>query len=165
MAKRRDRELLVRNVVFGISDSLVSTVGLLSGIDVSGTTRHAIIVTGLVYAFVESFSMAVGSYLSEASAEEYESKDENTARPLVGGTIMFASFIVASLVPILPYLFLELTQALWASIFVSVIALFVVGYVNAKNAKRRVVRHAVRMALLGGIAILVGVIVGRLVKA
>ncbi len=69
-------ELYLRNIIFGISDSLVSTVGLLAGIDAAGTPRQAILLTGIVYAFVEAFSMAVGSFLSEQSAEEYEVKGE-----------------------------------------------------------------------------------------
>jgi hypothetical protein len=44
----KNSDLYVRNIVFGISDSLVSTVGLLSGIDVSGTSRQIIILTGIV---------------------------------------------------------------------------------------------------------------------
>ena len=85
------KELYLRNIIFGISDSLVSTVGLLAGIDVSGTTtRQVILLTGIVYAFVEAFSMAVGSFLSEESVEEYEVKGEVAQnKAFVAGTAMF----------------------------------------------------------------------------
>lgn len=59
-----DGALYVRNITFGIADSLVSTVGLLSGIDIIGASHATVISTGLIYAFVEAFSMAVGSFLS-----------------------------------------------------------------------------------------------------
>ena len=112
MAKNTD--LYVRNIVFGISDSLVSTVGLLSGIDVSGTSRQIIVLTGIVYAFVEAFSMAVGSFLSEQSTEEYDVKGEvPDGKPFLAGIVMFVSFILASFIPIVPYLFAGLTAALW----------------------------------------------------
>ncbi len=158
-------DLYVRNVVFGIADSLVSTVGLLSGIDVSGTSRHVIILTGVVYAFVEAFSMAVGSFLSEQSAEEYDTRSEvPDGKPFAAGIVMFVSFILASFIPIVPYLFAGLTVALWLSIALSIIALFIVGLVSAKIVKVHVWKHGLKMALLGGAAIVIGVVVGKFVK-
>ena len=162
----RNAELYLRNIVFGITDSLVSTVGLLSGIDVSGTSRQVIILTGIVYAFVEAFSMAVGSFLSEESAEEYESQHEVSDRkPFIAGFVMFISFIFASFIPIIPYFLFGLTEALWFSIGFSILALFAVGIVSARIAHVRVLKQSFRMMLLGGAAIIVGVIVGRIVKA
>jgi len=162
----KDAELYLRNVIFGITDSLVSTVGLLSGIDVSGTSRQIIILTGIVYAFVEAFSMAVGSFLSEESAEEYKSQQEvSDGKPFVAGFVMFLSFICASFIPIIPYFLFGLAGAVWFSIGFSILALFAVGIVSAKVTNVRVLKHSLKMIFLGGAAILVGVIVGKLVKA
>ena len=61
----------IRNFVFGVEDSLVSTVGLLSGVAIAGVEQKYIFITGLILIFVEAFSMAVGSFLSEESAEKY----------------------------------------------------------------------------------------------
>ncbi len=159
-----NKELYLRNIIFGISDSLVSTVGLLSGIDVSGTTRQIILLTGVVYAFVEAFSMAIGSFFSEESAEEYEVKNEvGTARPISAAVIMFVSFVLASLIPIVPYVIFDLSVALWASIGLSIATLFVLGLVSAEVTKVKMIEHGVRMAALGGAAIIIGVVVGKLV--
>jgi predicted membrane protein (TIGR00267 family) len=162
-------ELYLRNVIFGISDSLVSTVGLLAGIDVSGTTRQIIILTGIVYAFVEAFSMAVGSFISEESTEEYAMKDgardaASGNQPLVGGVVMFVSFVIASFIPILPYFLFSTAAALWASIGFSIIALFIVGIVSAKVARVNMWRRGLQTMLLGGAAIVIGVVVGKFVK-
>ena len=157
--------LYIRNITFGIADSLVSTVGLLSGIDASGTTRQVIILTGVVYAFVEAFSMAVGSFISEQSAQEYVAQGEVAInQPFIAGFVMFVSFILASFIPIAPYLFIQPAGALWLSIIVSIIALFIVGLVSAKIVKVGVLKHSIRMALLGGAAIIIGVVVGKFVK-
>ena len=59
-----------RNFIFGVEDSLVSTVGLLSGIAIADVPGHTIFLTGVVLIFVEAFSMAAGTFLSEYSAEE-----------------------------------------------------------------------------------------------
>lgn len=161
----RKGELYIRNIIFGIADSLVSTVGLLSGIDVSGTSQKVILLTGIIYAFVEAFSMAVGSFMSEESAEEYTTKGEvAVTKPFIAGIIMFASFILASFIPIAPYIFIHSVVALWLSIIFSIAALFVVGLVSAKIVKVGVLKHSIRMMLLGGAAIVIGVVVGRVVK-
>ena len=55
--------------IFGVEDSLVSTVGLLSGVAVAGVNRSGIFVTGVILIFVEAFSMGVGNFLSEDFAK------------------------------------------------------------------------------------------------
>ena len=163
---QKQTELYLRNIIFGISDSLVSTVGLLAGIDVAGTSRQVILLTGIVYAFVEAFSMAVGSFLSEQSAEEYEVKGEVTgAGPFTAGVVMFISFILASFIPIVPYLVFGLAAALWCSIGFSLVALLIVGMISARIVKVDMMSHALKMMLLGGAAIVIGVVVGKFVKA
>lgn len=158
-------ELYLRNIIFGVSDSLVSTVGLLSGIDVVGTTRATVVLTGVIYAFVEAFSMAVGSFLSEQSAEQYITKGEaDLSNPLFGGTVMFISSVLASFVPILPYMLFAPAAALIISIALSVIALFILGILSARTAKIGIMRQGIGMALLGGLAIVIGVVVGKLVR-
>jgi len=62
---------LFRNFIFGVEDSLVSTVGLLSGIAAADTSRFTIITTGIVLIFVEAFSMGIGSFLSEETSEQF----------------------------------------------------------------------------------------------
>lgn len=158
--------LYLRSIVFGVTDSLVSTVGLLAGIDIAGAGHKAIAATGAVYAIVEAFSMAVGNYLSEQSGEEYEAKANVSARtPLLVAVVMFVTFVVAAIIPLAPYLFLGDPAALAVSVIVSILALFVVGAIGARISHVPVLWRGVRMALLGGAAILIGVIVGYIFPA
>ncbi len=60
----------VRDVVFGLEDSLVSTVGTLTGVAVGTQDAFIVILTGVVLVFVEAVSMAAGSYLSSKSVTE-----------------------------------------------------------------------------------------------
>ncbi len=155
----------LRSTVFGVSDSLVSTVGLLSGIDISGMPASSIVLAGVIYAFVEAFSMAVGSFLSEQSAAEYAAQKEVPIRnAYVAGFIMFISFVLASFIPIAAYLFMPIAYAIWVSIGLSLAALFIVGIISAKVSNTDVFRHGLRMAFLGGAAIVVGAIVGEITR-
>lgn len=165
VGSRKKFSVYLRSTVFGIEDSLVSTVGLLSGIEITGTPRPSILIAGIVYIIVEAFSMAVGSFLSEESAEEYLNHGRAPlAEPIIAGVIMFFSFVVAGLIPLLPYLLLNDATAFWVSIALSLATLFILGVASAELSRSRVLKNSVRMVLLGGLAILIGVLVGKLVK-
>jgi predicted membrane protein (TIGR00267 family) len=153
--------LYLRTIIFGINDSLVSTVGFLAGISVAGVPRPTIALTGIVYALVEAFSMAMGSFLSEESSEEYMSKTIVNNRPSIFSAIfMFISCVLASLIPLVPYIIFESDKALIVSIFLSVVSLFIVGTISAKFSHLPALWRGARMAMLGGAAIVMGVAIG-----
>lgn len=166
MAQSRKDEFAayVRNFIFGVEDSLVSTVGLLSGVAVGGLPREEIFLTGVVLIFVEAFSMGVGSYLSEASAEEYTGAKKSVS--LQGAFIMFFSYFAAGFIPLSPYLVFEVAGAFILSILLSLSALFILGIISSKIFNQNhTFKHGVRMLIIGGMAIAVGIIVGKLVKS
>lgn len=74
----------IREVVFGMEDGMVSTLGAVTGI-AAGTQDHfTVVLSGLVIISVESISMAVGSYLSSKSERSIdERKLEEEAEELV----------------------------------------------------------------------------------
>lgn len=161
---RIDLAARFRNLVFGVEDSLVSTVGLLSGVAIAGVERHTIFLTGVVLIFVEAFSMAAGSFLSESSAEEYLRRGKpRPSTSLVGGVIMFFSYFISGFVPLSPYIFFETSVAFPASIACSLVALFFLGVWGGRVTRVSVWKSALRMFLVGGLAILVGIAAGSLV--
>ena len=153
-----------RNFIFGVEDSLVSTVGLLSGIAIAGVPRGTIFITGAILITVEAFSMAAGSFLSEYSAEEYENKLESPSRrDFISGVIMFFSYFVSGFIPLFPYVAFSVNMALKVSVVLSVSALFILGVVGARISRVNIIKNAIRMAAVGGIAILVGMVAGSFI--
>ncbi|HEY4523149.1 MAG TPA: VIT1/CCC1 transporter family protein [Candidatus Paceibacterota bacterium] len=153
--------LYFRNFIFGVEDSLVSTVGLLAGIAIGGVSRETIFLTGAVVILVEAFSMAAGSFLVESSIEEYTHKRDKNERPLAGGVVMFFSYVLAGFIPLASYIFfVEDTTALYMSALTSLVALFVLGLIGGSLSHVHVMRRGVRMMLVGGIAIGAGVVAG-----
>lgn len=151
----------LRNLIFGVEDSLVSTVGLLSGVAAAGVSKSTIFLTGVVLIFVEAFSMGVGSFISEHAVEEYTKKEEaDHSHTLIGGIIMFISYFVAGFIPLFPYLIAEIRTAFIVSIALSLLALFLLGALSGKSFGIRVWKRGVQMLVLGGIAIGLGVVVG-----
>lgn len=162
--KKIDKAFYIRNFIFGVEDSLVSTVGFLSGIVAGGVEKGAIILTGIVLIFVEALSMGVGSLLSEHSAEEYLARMHTPmTRSTLGGVVMFLSYFVSGFIPLFPYLFLEIKYAFWASVFLSLAALFMLGAVSGKSFGVNIFRRGVEVLILGGTTVLLGVAVGRII--
>lgn len=155
----------VRNFVFGVEDGLASTVGLLSGVAAAGMPLSAIYLTGLTLIFVEAFSMAAGSFLSEYSGEEFLRRSETgLKRPFLDGSVMFCSYFVSGFIPLFPYLILQGERAFWVSVIVSLLALFLLGVTGGVLSKTGLLRGGIRMLIIGGIAIGVGVIIGKAVR-
>jgi len=64
---RRQIIVSIREIVFGLEDSLVSTLGALTGIAAGAQNTNLVILSGLTLVVVEATSMAAGSYLSSKS--------------------------------------------------------------------------------------------------
>ncbi len=157
--------LYTRNFIFGSEDSLVSTVGLLAGIVSAGVPRKEIIISGIVLICVEAFSMSVGSFLSETETEESSYKNvDKTGNSMMASVIMLVSYIVCGLIPLSPYIFLDTKHAFWWSIVASMVFLFLLGLISAKILKIKVLKTTLRMTIMGGLAIGLGVVVGLIIK-
>jgi len=158
------KHIYLRNFIFGVEDSLVSTVGLLSGVAIAGAPSKTILLTGTVLIFVEAFSMAAGSFLSEHSVDAYLKQGEAEFRlPIIGGLIMFFSYFVSGFIPLGPYLILDPDTAIIWSVGLSLAALFILGIIGAKLSSTKILYSGIRMAVIGGIAIGLGVVVGKLI--
>lgn len=151
----------LRAFIFGVEDSLASTVGLLSGIAIAGIARETIILSGIILILVEAFSMAMGDFLSEYSSESYMRQAEvSSHRSFIAAFIMFFSYLLAGLIPLFPYFILASKSAVGFSIGLSLLSLFCLGIVGAKISNINMLKSGLRMFLVGGAAIFVGVIVG-----
>lgn len=158
-----DYSMIVRNFTFGVEDSLVSTVGLLAGIAVAGVTPKYIFLTGFVLIFVEAFSMGVGSLLSEQTVEEYESNGSTTwVKPFFAAVVMFFSYVIAGLIPLLPYSLGVFVNPVQWSIGLTLFSLFLLGVFNARFSRTKFWKNGLITLVMGGMAIAVGIIVGQI---
>lgn len=163
MSNRFATASYLRNFVFGVEDSLVSTVGLVSGVALAGLAQEQVLLTGIVLVFVEAFSMAAGSYLSERSSEEYLTQGTVPAtRSILASGVMFVSYLGAGIIPIAPYAFLAGNLAFAVSVGGSLTALLILGAVGAKVSRTPVAARALQMLIVGGVAIALGIAVGQL---
>lgn len=153
----------LRNFIFGAEDGLVSTVGLLSGISFAGLGTRVIILSGVILLMVEAISMAAGVYISEDSEKELDHNEKENQ--LTDAVIMFFSYALIGMIPLLPYVAINDTRtAFFWSVAFSLLALFCVGLFKGFFVHGHPIKSAVKFTLIGGVVIAVAVFVGTLVK-
>ncbi len=60
----------LRDLIFGLEDGMISTLGALTGIAIGARSQNIIYLTGIVVICVESISMAIGTFLASRSRME-----------------------------------------------------------------------------------------------
>jgi len=148
---------------FGIEDSLVSTTGLIAGVSVATTDASFILLAGCVAVAVEAISMATGEFLSEETDQDFTKKKLHSS-PIIGGVIMFISYSLAGMVPIIPFAIFPPEYALIASMTAALIGLFVLGLVKGKLTHKNLFRSGLQVLVVGGISAIIGVAVGVVFK-
>lgn len=153
-----------RSVIFGLQDGLVSTTGVVVGISAGAPDRAIIILASFVAVSVEASSMAAGQYSSEKAVHQMDKSGKHRDSLIMGASLMFFSYLGAGLIPISPFLIFPPEVARVISISVALIGLFVIGYFKGKIVEHRALRSAVEMLIIGGLATIIGLVVGNFLK-
>lgn len=157
-------EEYVRSSIFGLEDALVSTTGVVIGISAGAQNEKIILLASFVVISVEALSMAAGQFLTEETVHEMEKRRHHLDSPVIGAIIMFVSYFLAGLIPVIPTLFLKFPYAIFGSMTTAFIGLFVLGFVKGRIVKVDALRSAVKMLVIGGLAAIAGTFVGYLFK-
>lgn len=153
-----------RNVVFGVQDSLISTCGLVVGIAASGMDRRTILITGSILVFVEALSMSFGSFLSEDSFMVTAQK-QHTGRDLIKyAGAMFVSYVIAGMVPMLPFILSEspTTPTMVLSVSCTLIALYMLVMWIDRPQKNH--KKTGSLTVVGAIILAASIFVGTQLK-
>jgi VIT1/CCC1 family predicted Fe2+/Mn2+ transporter len=163
----------IREIVFGLEDSLVSTLGAVTGIAAGTHDAYTVVLSGLVLIAVEAISMSAGSYLSSKSAAGVEAQmphprmhrgDHPPILPLRGAFVMGVSYLIGGFFPLAPYLFLSVSTALWPSVFLTAVVLYATGAWTGHLIKRSSRRSGIEMVAISLLAAGIGYAIGRVVS-
>lgn len=153
-----------RSILFGLQDGLVSTTGLVVGISAGVSNPAIIILAAFVGVSVEASSMAAGQYSSEKAVHQLDKKGRHRDDLTIGAAMMFFSYIAAGFIPIAPFLLFNIEKARIIAIVIALTSLFFIGYLKGKIVRFRPLRSALEMLLIGGLAAVIGLLVGNLFK-
>jgi VIT1/CCC1 family predicted Fe2+/Mn2+ transporter len=113
---------------FGLTSGIITTLGLMVGLNSGTHSRLAVIGGILTIAIADAFSDALGIHVSE------ESENKHTTREIWESTIStFATKFIFALSFMVPVLLLKLTTAIVVSIGWGVLLLSVFSYIIARE--------------------------------
>lgn len=154
----------LRSIIFGFQDSLVSTTGVIAGVSAGTNHKELVILAGIVTITVESLSMGAGQYMSEKAVHQMDKTGKHTDNLYIGGVLMAFSYFLGGLVPLAPIIIFNLPLSVTLSVFFALLGLFILGFIKAKIVKVNPFKSAVEIFILGGVATLIGLIVGKIFK-
>jgi VIT1/CCC1 family predicted Fe2+/Mn2+ transporter len=161
----------IRELVYGANDGLITTFAVVAGVAGGGLSASVILICGVANLLADGLSMAVGNYLSIRSHEsvlEAQGLPEEETFPARHGLATFLAFVVAGILPLLPYVIAGegATRFGW-SIAMTLAGMFVVGALRSLISTVRWWVGGAEMLALGGavaaIAYWSGAVVARLV--
>jgi VIT1/CCC1 family predicted Fe2+/Mn2+ transporter len=117
-------------------------------------SNTVVLICGVANLFADGLSMAVGNYLSIRSHEsvlESQGLPEEETFPVRHGAATFLAFVVAGIVPLVPYLVPGVVSGFRWSIALTLVALFGIGASRSLIARVRWWSGGLEMLGLGAI--------------
>jgi VIT1/CCC1 family predicted Fe2+/Mn2+ transporter len=96
----------IRDLVYGANDGLITTFAVVAGVVGGGLSARALLIVGVANLLADGLSMGVGNYLSIRSHESAlaaQDRPEEEASPARHGLATLAAFVVAGVVPLVPF--------------------------------------------------------------
>jgi len=121
----------VRELVYGANDGIITTFAVVAGVSGGGLPLRVVLIIGAANLFADGLSMGVGNYLSIRAHESVlraQQQPEEEASPFRHGIATFAAFVMAGVLPLVPYMIPDLHINRFAlSVLFTMLGLFAVG--------------------------------------
>jgi len=134
------------------------------GFSAGVSQKEIVVLAAFVAVAVEATSMAAGQYSSEKAVHQMDKTGKHTDSLILGALIMFFSYLLAGLIPIVPVILFNQSDARILSIIFAFIGLFLVGYIKGKVVEHKPLRSAIELFIIGAVATSIGLLVGYFLK-
>ena len=159
----------IRDLVYGANDGIITTFAVVSGVAGGQLSQLAVLVIGAANLAADGVSMGVGNFLAiraDEQAREAEGLPELERHPWKHGLATLLAFVVAGVVPLLPYVLrIGAPGQLIASTAATFATLFLLGALRALITKDRWWMTGLETLLLGAVVAGAAYGAGRLVLA
>lgn len=146
---------IIKNLTFGIEDSLISTTGVLVGIAAASFQRREILITGLILITVEALSMTYGSFLSDENFMKASDMPYTTKQIIEYSVAMFVAYFLVGLILLFPYA----ARLPYPSAITVVVALTLLLILIIKFEKKP--KRVATLLLVGAILMTVSIVLGN----
>lgn len=153
----------IHSAFFGVEDSLVSNTGALAGIAIGSGEKSVVLLTAVVMIAVGAISLGASEFISEETAEEIRNLKKPPS-PLVSALILSTMHVFTGLSVLLPYLILPPKNAIMYSVVIAILGLMLLGATKSKLTNKNRFKSILEVTVVGGIATIIGIIVGLLFR-
>ena len=161
----------VREVLMGAQDNLTNVLAVVLGVAIGAGRAELVALAGTAAAVAEAISMGGVLYTAtraELDLDALEPRDGavRPARLGPGGAAVVTGLaaLAGGLLPLVPFLFLQLAPAVATSLLISIAALFGLGSATAGVTRRSWWRDGLRLVLIAGTAALAAALIGALLR-
>ena len=159
----------IGDLVFGANDGIITTFAVVSGVQGASLSPRVAIILGIANLVADGIAMGAGNYLGMRSEQDYQISMNGVVREgrlhAVGhGAAIFAAFVLAGSVPLLPFLFLSADHTFLTSCIATGVALFVVGSLRTLVTRARWFVSGLEMLLVGSVAAVAAYVVGHFLR-
>lgn len=164
---------LIKAAILGANDGIITTFAVVAGVVGAKLPVHIILILGIANMIADGISMSVGDYLGERSAAQHEEstgQEKSSAVIWHSSAVTFIAFIVAGILPLLPYILKFVGVPImesWQftlSIISTGVALFLVGSLGTLVTKGNWLKSGLEMLGIGAIAAVVAYGLGALIE-
>lgn len=150
----------LRSLMFGLQDGIVSTTGVVAGISAGVESKEIVVLAAIVAVSVEASSMAAGQYTSEKAVHQMNKDTKHNDSLILGALIMFVSYVIGGSFSIIPTIIFDQPLGRYLAIASSFVGLWLIGYIKGRFVGSAPLRSAIELFVIGGLATLIGLIIG-----
>ena len=170
--KGDDSGAFFKDLILGGQDGLVEVLGLSLGLGIATGDSRIVIIAGLASTFSESISMSAVAYTSTKAERDYyknmnvsASLSKKLIHPLRSAWVVLIASIIGSLIPLLPFFFISINNAMVVSSIITALALFLTGALESKvTHSGKWFSKGSRLMLIGLVSASIGFLVGWISK-
>jgi len=142
------RPSIKKGFSFGLTSGVITTLGLMVGLNAS--TRSTLVVIGgiLTIAIADSFSDALGIHISEESIEGIKTRDvwESTVATFLSKFVFALTFVIPIL--LLPLSTAVIVSVVWGLFLISIISFYIAKQNNIKPHKMIIEHLAIAVLVI-----------------
>jgi predicted membrane protein (TIGR00267 family) len=97
-------------------------------------------------------------------AEEHQLTPTSRRDAFRSAVVVGFAAVIGSLIPLMPFVFLDVRTSIWSSLVLSSLTLFVVGFYKARTTVGHPGKSGAEMAVIGIVSAVLGYLVGLLLK-
>lgn len=159
-----ERAVYIRDFVFAANDGIITTFAVVAGSQGAELKPGVVIILGMANLLADGISMAAGNYLSLESEADYKNSHSRKVKIhtnlIAHAAVTFMSFVIAGLIPLLPFIFSASNSFLF-SIAMVIIALMGLGVIRSIAVRKAYLRSVLETSLIGGTAAILAYAVGK----